>query len=94
MGITHGQPVTGLDPDDLVYPDLVRYNSYDGLEIEALFFKAKPEQANGYTVFWPHGGPQASEAKFFRPMFQLMLAQGYHILRQTSVEAPDMVPSL
>lgn len=71
--------VTGLDPDDLVYPDLVRYNSYDGLEIEGLFFKAKPEQANGYTVFWPHGGPQASEAKFFRPMFQLMLAQGYHI---------------
>jgi len=71
--------VTGLDPDDLVYPDMVRYNSYDGLEIEALLFKAKPEQANGYTVFWPHGGPQASEAKFFRPMFQLMLAQGYHI---------------
>jgi dipeptidyl aminopeptidase/acylaminoacyl peptidase len=71
--------VTGLDPSDLVYPDVIRYNSYDGLEIEALFFKAKPEQANGYTVFWPHGGPQASEAKFFRPMFQLMLAQGYHI---------------
>ncbi|CAM2931553.1 S9 family peptidase [Paenibacillus taichungensis] len=71
--------VTGLDPSDLVYPDVIRYNSYDGLEIEALFFKAKPEQANGYTVFWPHGGPQASEAKFFRPMFQMMLAQGYHI---------------
>ncbi|SEL18567.1 S9 family peptidase [Paenibacillus sp. OK003] len=71
--------VTGLNPSDLVYPDVIRYNSYDGLEIEALFFKAKPEQANGYTVFWPHGGPQASEAKFFRPMFQMMLAQGYHI---------------
>lgn len=71
--------VTGLDPSDLIYPDVIRYNSYDGLEIEALFFKAKPEQANGYTVFWPHGGPQASEAKFFRPMFQMMLAQGYHI---------------
>ncbi|WP_063568257.1 S9 family peptidase [Paenibacillus sp. O199] len=71
--------VTGLNPSDLVYPDVIRYNSYDGLEIEALFFKAKPEHANGYTVFWPHGGPQASEAKFFRPMFQMMLAQGYHI---------------
>ncbi|MET1167595.1 alpha/beta fold hydrolase, partial [Bacillus velezensis] len=71
--------VTGLDPSDLVYPDVIQYNSYDGLEIEALLFKAKPEQANGYTVFWPHGGPQSSEAKFFRPMFQMMLAQGYHI---------------
>ncbi|WP_408893791.1 S9 family peptidase [Paenibacillus taichungensis] len=71
--------VTGLDPSNLVYPDVIQYSSYDGLEIEALLFKAKPEQANGYTVFWPHGGPQASEAKFFRPMFQMMLAQGYHI---------------
>ncbi|CAH1212840.1 S9 family peptidase [Paenibacillus sp. JJ-223] len=71
--------VTGLHPENLVYPDVVRYESYDGLEIEALLFKAKPENANGHTVFWPHGGPQASEAKFFRPMFQFMLAQGYHI---------------
>ncbi|MCM3135183.1 alpha/beta fold hydrolase [Paenibacillus polysaccharolyticus] len=71
--------VTGLNPDDLVYPDVVRYNSYDGLEIEALLFKAKPEKANGYSVFWPHGGPQASEAKFLRPMFQLLLAQGYNL---------------
>lgn len=71
--------VTGLSPDDLVYPDVIRYNSYDGLEIEALLFRAKPDLANGYTVFWPHGGPQASESKFFRPMFQMMLAQGYHI---------------
>ncbi|MBR2565907.1 MAG: S9 family peptidase [Paenibacillus sp.] len=71
--------LTGLNPDDLVSPDVVRYNSYDGLEIEALLFKAKPEQANGYSVFWPHGGPQASEAKFLRPMFQLLLAEGYNI---------------
>lgn len=83
--------VTGLDPSDLVYPDVIRYNSYDGLEIEALLFKAKPEQANGYTVFWPHGGPQSSEAKFFRPMFQMMLAQGYHILHLTSGAVPGMV---
>ncbi|WP_138495156.1 S9 family peptidase [Paenibacillus pinistramenti] len=71
--------VTGLAPEDLVYPEVVRYPSFDGLEIEALLFKAKPEAANGYTIFWPHGGPQASEGKFFRAMFQFMLAYGYNI---------------
>lgn len=71
--------VTGLSEEDLVYPDVVRYPSFDGLEIEALLFKAKPETANGYTIFWPHGGPQAIEGKFFRAMFQFMLAYGYNI---------------
>ncbi|MDO7906712.1 alpha/beta fold hydrolase [Paenibacillus sp. JX-17] len=71
--------VTGLDEASLSYPEVVHYNSFDGLEIEALLFRAKPEQANGYTIFWPHGGPQASEGKFFRPMFQFLLAYGYHI---------------
>ncbi|MBP1906750.1 dipeptidyl aminopeptidase/acylaminoacyl peptidase [Paenibacillus turicensis] len=71
--------VIGLGPDQLVYPDVVHYNSFDGLEIEALLFKAKEDVANGYTIFWPHGGPQASEGKFFRSMFQFMLAHGYNI---------------
>ncbi|GGA31339.1 S9 family peptidase [Paenibacillus physcomitrellae] len=71
--------VTGLTQEDLVYPDVVRYPSFDGLEIEALLFKAKPEAANGYTIFWPHGGPQAAEGKFFRAMFQFILAYGYNI---------------
>ncbi|AWB43223.1 S9 family peptidase [Paenibacillus sp. CAA11] len=71
--------VIGLSPEQLVYPDVVRYPSFDGLEIEALLFKAKEENANGYTIFWPHGGPQAAEGKFFRSMFQFMLAHGYNI---------------
>lgn len=71
--------VIGLSEEDLVRPDVVRYSSFDGLSIEALLFKAKPENANGYTIFWPHGGPQAAEGKSFRSMFQFMLAQGYNI---------------
>ncbi|MFC4811796.1 S9 family peptidase [Paenibacillus sp. GCM10023250] len=71
--------VTGLAEENLVKPDVVRYASFDGLEIEALLFKAKADVANGYTIFWPHGGPQASEGKFFRAMFQFMLAYGYNI---------------
>src|SRR5699024_9191219 len=34
---------------------------------------------NGYTIFWPHGGPQAAERKSFRSMFQAFLNRGYTI---------------
>lgn len=71
--------LTGLTDEDLVTPDVVTYPSFDGMEIEALLFRAKDNVANGYTVFWPHGGPQALERKQFRSMFQYILAKGYHI---------------
>ena len=71
--------VLGLDSESMVEPDVVSYKSFDGMEIEALLFKAKPENDNGYTIFWPHGGPQASERKMFRSMFQCFLNRGYTI---------------
>ncbi|MFD2043364.1 S9 family peptidase [Ornithinibacillus salinisoli] len=71
--------VLGLSQADMVEPDVVSYTSFDGMEIEALLFKAKPENDNGHTIFWPHGGPQASERKFFRSMFQCFLNRGYTI---------------
>ncbi|KOP66916.1 peptidase S9 [Bacillus sp. FJAT-18019] len=71
--------LTGLTDEDMVTPDVVTYPSFDGMEIEALLFRAKDNVANGYTVFWPHGGPQASERKQFRSMFQYILAKGYNI---------------
>lgn len=71
--------LTGLTDEDMVTPEVVTYPSFDGMEIEALLFRAKDHVANGYTVFWPHGGPQASERKQFRSMFQYILAKGYNI---------------
>lgn len=71
--------VLGVQQDEMVEPDVITYKSFDGLEIEALLFKAKPETANGYTIFWPHGGPQAAERKFFRGLFQFLIGRGYHV---------------
>lgn len=71
--------VLGVNDDDLIEPEVVSYTSFDGMEIEALLFKAKPENDNGYTIFWPHGGPQAAERKTFRSMFQCFLNRGYTI---------------
>jgi len=76
--LTQNMPV-GLTSEQLVDPEVVAYSSFDGMEIEALLFRAKNELANGYTIFWPHGGPQSAERRFFRSMFQYFLAQGYHV---------------
>ncbi|GMA51585.1 hypothetical protein GCM10025857_29420 [Alicyclobacillus contaminans] len=38
-----------------------------------------PDVAHGYTVVWPHGGPQAAERRAFRPFFQYLLSRGYNL---------------
>ena len=71
--------VPGVSDEDLVEPEVISYPSFDGLEIEALLFKAKEENANGHVILWPHGGPQASERRFFRSMFQFLVNRGYSL---------------
>ncbi|MBO1001391.1 dipeptidyl aminopeptidase/acylaminoacyl peptidase [Pseudogracilibacillus auburnensis] len=71
--------VLGVRKEEMVEPDVVTYKSFDGMEIEALLFRANQENDNGYTIFWPHGGPQAAERKFFRAIFQIFLNRGYTI---------------
>ncbi len=71
--------VLGVSEEQMVEPDVITYKSFDGMNIEALLFKAKSELSNGYTIFWPHGGPQSAERKWFRAMFQCFLNRGYTI---------------
>lgn len=71
--------VLGVSRQQMVEPDVITYESFDGMEIEALLFRAKPEFDNGHTIFWPHGGPQAAERKSYRSMFQSFLNRGYSI---------------
>ncbi|MBT2663404.1 S9 family peptidase [Bacillus sp. ISL-45] len=71
--------VPGVKEEELVDPEVLTYPSYDGMVMEALFFKAKQEVSNGHIILWPHGGPQAAERKFFRAMFQFLVNRGYSI---------------
>jgi len=71
--------VLGVAPQDMASAEVVRFPSFDGLMIEALFFQAHPQAANGWTVVWPHGGPQASERRSFRPFFQYLCNRGYNV---------------
>ncbi|WP_059104440.1 S9 family peptidase [Shouchella shacheensis] len=72
--------VPGVAEEDLSEPEVLRYPSFDGLQIEALYFKPRPEVDNGHLILWPHGGPQASERKNFSSWFQYLIYEGYHIV--------------
>ncbi|WAA12955.1 S9 family peptidase [Fervidibacillus halotolerans] len=76
--LTHFR-IPGVADEQLVEPEVFTYPSYDGLEIEALFFQAKPENSNDHVILWPHGGPQSLERKWFRSLFQFLVNRGYSI---------------
>ncbi|MDG5472586.1 S9 family peptidase [Jeotgalibacillus sp. ET6] len=71
--------VPGVHEEELIEPDVLTYPSFDGLEIEAQFFRAKEEVSNGHVILWPHGGPQAAERATFRSLFQFLVHRGYSI---------------
>ncbi|MCS1350077.1 S9 family peptidase [Mechercharimyces sp. CAU 1602] len=76
--LTHNR-VPGVDELEMVDPEVIRYPSFDGLEIEGLYFKANEENDNQHLIFWPHGGPQWAERKSFRALFQFLVYRGYSI---------------
>lgn len=67
--------VLGVPEANMIKPDIVHYESHDGLEIEALLYR--PEKANGITILWPHGGPQKAERMIYRPVIQYLVQSGY-----------------
>lgn len=73
--------VVGVSGDSLVRAQTVRYPSFDGLEIEALLWRARPERRNGHTLIFPHGGPQAADRKYFWSLYQFLLSEGYDIFQ-------------
>ncbi|WP_128894988.1 S9 family peptidase [Longirhabdus pacifica] len=76
--LTHHK-VPGVTTEEMIEPDIITYPSVDGLEIEALLYRPKPEVDNGHVILWPHGGPQASERKMFTALFQLLPYCGFSV---------------
>ncbi|MFD1019761.1 S9 family peptidase [Thalassobacillus hwangdonensis] len=69
--------VPGVSREELVEPEIVHYDSFDGLTIEAMLFRPDSEKDNGHTILWPHGGPQYAERETFRALFSLLVHRGY-----------------
>lgn len=71
--------LAGLDPTGLRAPETVRYPTFDGRDIPALWFR--PAGPGPWpTVVDVHGGPESQRRVAFAPITQFLVAQGYAVL--------------
>ena len=68
--------------EDLVSAEVVRYASFDQLEIPAIYYK--PHQATAENpvpaLVWVHGGPGGQSRVGFNPFIQYLVNHGYAVL--------------
>ncbi|MTI30366.1 alpha/beta hydrolase family protein, partial [Xanthovirga aplysinae] len=71
-----------IDPENLVAAEVVRYPSFDGLEIPAIYYKpinASKEDPVPALV-WVHGGPGGQSRTGYFSLIQYLVNHGYAIL--------------
>ncbi len=71
-----------IQAQDMVRASVVRYKSFDGLEIPAIYYL--PHQASAETkvpaMVWVHGGPGGQSRQGFSSFIQYMVNHGYAVL--------------
>jgi dipeptidyl aminopeptidase/acylaminoacyl peptidase len=77
--------IGGIDPDDMVTPELVEYPTHDGRMIPAWLYRPKvaPSDGGKYPVILSiHGGPEAQERPryLYNGLYQYLLNRGFGIL--------------
>jgi len=73
-----GASATGIDPHDVVAPELRRFSSADGTELTGWLYRPGPGPAP--TMIWLHGGPEAQERPVYNSLFQSLVARGVAVL--------------
>lgn len=68
--------------EDLVSAEVIRYKSFDGVEIPAIYYK--PHQASATNkvpaLVWVHGGPGGQSRQNFSSFIQYLTNHGYAVL--------------
>jgi dipeptidyl aminopeptidase/acylaminoacyl peptidase len=71
-----------IDPDDLVEGEVVRYPSFDGLEIPAILYT--PHQVSSGSMapalVWVHGGPGGQSRLSYSALLQYLVNKGYVVI--------------
>ncbi|HUH28662.1 S9 family peptidase [Gelidibacter sp.] len=71
-----------IHPEDLVTAKVIRYTSFDGVEIPAIYYL--PHQASKDNkvpaMVWVHGGPGGQSRQGFNSFIQYMVNHGYAVL--------------
>ncbi len=71
-----------ISPDHLVDAQVIRYESYDGLEIPSLLYKPRDASPSSPApaMVWVHGGPGGQSRKGYSPTVQHLVNHGYAVL--------------
>ncbi|MDY8137341.1 S9 family peptidase [Aquimarina sp. 2201CG5-10] len=71
-----------INEDDLVASEVVRFKSFDGLEIPAIYYKPKQATADNKVpaLVWVHGGPGGQSRQGYSSVIQYLVNHGYAIL--------------
>ncbi len=71
-----------IDPGDLVENDVVRYKSFDGLDIPSILYKPNGASASNPApaVVFVHGGPGGQTRAGYSAMVQHLVNHGYAVL--------------
>lgn len=71
-----------IQAQDLVSAEVIRYTSFDGVEIPAIYYR--PHQASAETkvpaLVWVHGGPGGQSRQNFSSLIQYLVNHGYAVL--------------
>ncbi|MFM9908151.1 MAG: alpha/beta fold hydrolase, partial [Chitinophagaceae bacterium] len=71
-----------IDGNDLVNAEVVRYKSFDGLDIPAIYYKPKQASAENKVpaIVFVHGGPGGQTRVGYFSLIQYLVNHGYAIL--------------
>ena len=71
-----------MNAEHLVDAEVVRYKSYDGLEIPSIYYKPKNASADNKVpaLVWVHGGPGGQSRVGYFSLIQYLVNHGYAIL--------------
>ncbi len=71
-----------INSDDLVTATVVRYPSFDGLKIPAIYYKPKQASASNKVpgLVWVHGGPGGQSRQNYSGLLQYLINHGYAVL--------------
>ena len=71
-----------VNPSDLVNGEVIRYKSFDGLEIPSILYKPimASKRNKVPALVWVHGGPGGQSRIGYRALIQYLVNHGYAIL--------------
>lgn len=73
---------TEIDPEHLVEGEVIRYKSFDGVEVPAILYKPHQATADAKVpcMLWIHGGPGGQSTLRYSALLQYMVNHGYAVL--------------